>query len=211
MTAELMKAVDDALMASCPDRNTFFQFNFFNLGKEPTIQGKIHACLNELKGRRDSLRAMELELTNAGDQIELLGLEKKRVEAKFPEEEWDIRRRMIDRKIVGTQDQILKLREKQAAIEEEVQFFLSAFKQLAAKEAPRPWDDFDVQLQYWNARYAQEMRTRIIMGLPPDLNTVKCVMQLPDSAPIKAELLQVIREREKKLLEPAKAEQSLPG
>ena len=60
--SELMTAMDDLLKNEVVQRHSYFQLKYFLIGKEPTNQAKMWQCLRELKTRRQSLKAISLEI-----------------------------------------------------------------------------------------------------------------------------------------------------
>jgi len=64
----------------------------------------------------------------------------------------------------------------------------------------KPWDDYEVQLEYWSEKMSQEIKSRLIMNAPVDIEVIKTAMALPDQSPIKKQLLDHIKVQEKKAL-----------
>ena len=58
----LIEKLQEITENKIPDRHSYFQLKYFVIGKEPTTQAKIRACIIELKTRKDSLENIELQL-----------------------------------------------------------------------------------------------------------------------------------------------------
>lgn len=174
---------------------SFFQLNFFVVGKEPTAQAKMHRCIQEIRERYNANKNIKLEIEELKDQIELhrISLDDKDI----PHRKREIRNRQIKRKVEAIQTQIEGLESKMNSYEEEIKFIKTLFDKINEKTPLKPWDDYSVQLEYWNEKLTQDIHTRFIMGAPIDLETVKTIVSLPDHLPIKKQLLEHV---EKKML-----------
>jgi hypothetical protein len=70
---EIVKSMDEIFSKNeVVERHSFFQLQHFVIDMEPTVQGKLHACLRELKTRRLSLESMQLESQDLQDKQSLL-------------------------------------------------------------------------------------------------------------------------------------------
>lgn len=176
----------DKIVKSDTNRPSLFQLNFFLLGKEPTIQAKLKRCVDELRVRRESLSAAKLELDELNDQIELLEIDKDR---EILDAKKEIYARQIDRKINHIRTQMDKVGQRIHGMEEECVFFVNAYDALSEKEAPRPWDDDEVQLEYWSEKYRREIQDRRYFNKPIDIEIIKSIMALPDQSSAKKELV----------------------
>ncbi len=177
--------LEQIIKNSC-ERHTFFQLNFFILGKEPTHQAKMKKCVDELKIRKKSVDAMLLEIDELNDKNELL---------EITETKNEIEKRMKQRRILNNNRQIDNLLESMKSQKEEIDFFLEAFNKLSEKEAMKPWDDMEVQLEYWNAKLTEEINTRLSAGLPIDTETMRTILALPNDLPIKKQITSMISKR----------------
>ncbi len=189
-----MKEIDELLSKMSRSGPTFFQLNFFVIGKEPTLQAKMHKCLQEIKERRNSIKSVELEIDELQDVNSLFELDK----SKQKNEEGIIRVRQIDRKIQANKAQIENLKGKIHSWTEEIKFLKHLYDQIEIKVPLKSWDDYDVQLEYWSEKMAQEIRSRLLLNAPVDIEVIKTAMALPDQAPIKKQLLDHVKELEKK-------------
>ena len=51
-------------------RHSYFQLQYFLIGKEPTNQSKMWQCLRELKSRKDNLESIDLQIEEEKDNLE---------------------------------------------------------------------------------------------------------------------------------------------
>lgn len=198
--AVVKKAAEAALANEVVERHSLFQLQCFVLAKEPTIQGKLHQCLKEIKSRMSSLNAIDLEIGEQEDRLILLDLEVEEVEEAYEKSE-DKRKalkkavhlRGLERKRQATTNHILDLRKKQKDISEEMQFFCSAFDQLSRTEKLKPWDDPEVQKLYWSEKLRFEVNMRLLLRQLPDVELMRSIMCLHDDAPIKVKCLEMLK------------------
>ncbi len=210
--AEIKTNIDSVLTNEVAERHSLFQLQCFVLAKEPTIQAKLWQCLRELKSRKLSLDAIELEIEEQSDKLELLDLELeqelKDAETGDPKSRTGkmraLKMRSIERKRKAHLSHLTELKCKQKNISEEALFFTSAFDQLSRREKLKPWDDADVQKEYWNEKLRIEVNTRLLLRQLPDVDLLRTIMCLHDDAPIKVktvEMLRGIAEQQNKALE----------
>jgi hypothetical protein len=181
------------------DRPSLFQMQCFVLQKEPTIQGKLHQCLLELKNRDDALEAIELELEEQQDRLELIDIEVERKVSKLgddslSEREKVIIKRQADRQKISTINHIDRMARKKKSVEEEAQFWLSAFYQLSKREPIKQWDDPDVQKDYWNEKLRQEVNLRLLLRQLPDMETMRSILALHDDSPLKRKTVEMLQQ-----------------
>jgi len=192
----------NSIVSHSLSRASFFQLNFFVLGREPTIQARIHRCVEELKSRKNSLDMAELQIEEFKDRIQLLNIKKQKISKKIKDQgELDIYLRQLDRKIKQTVKEIEDMENKIKTTEEEASFFINAFEELTKREAIKPWDDYQVQLEYWNEKYSREIKERILLQLPIDIEIIKSVLSLPEETEVKKQTLLLLEKQHKKLLE----------
>lgn len=155
------------------DRHTFFQLSFFVIGKEPTHQAKLKKCVDELKCRKRAIDSMMLEIDDLNDKNELLSVEINAMD--------EVRKRMTNRRIVLNKRSIEDILSKIKGQKEEAAFFVKTFEKLNGIEKIKSWDDPDVQLEYWNAKYMEEINYRILVGLPIEMDMLKSILAMPDT------------------------------
>lgn len=210
--ADILSDIDKVLQNEIVERHTFYQLKFFVLGSEPTIQAKLQCCLRELKSRRLQLESLGREMDELSDQNIAFQAEADRIAAEQPtdengidllgdaveqfEQEREVELRGVRRRLSHNTRQLVELQRKFKYVTEECQFFVTAFRQLEQEEKIKPWDDLEVQKEYWDAKLGQEFRTRLILGQPLDHELVKAIGQLHDDAPTKQAVLQLMQKQE---------------
>lgn len=192
---KLISEMDEALKYEVAQRHSYFQLKYFVIGKEPTVQSKMWQCLRELKSRRESLEAIELELEDSKDKLELLDISIEKIDAARPQadnltqRESDIRVRQIERQKKAAQANLLQLADRKKWLEEESRFFLETFKSLLKIEPLKHFDDVDSQKQYWGERLAQKLNLKMLTQNQLDTELVETIVALPDDMPIKKQAL----------------------
>jgi hypothetical protein len=181
---------EDALYSHCPG-TTFFQLAHFVVGKEPTAQARMHRCLEEVRDRRKSVSALMLQIDETNDQNKLLDIEMERLDA-LPLRERSIRERQLQRKVQANHRQLDELISRLATLQEEEVFLKQLYEETAKTTELKPWGDYGVQLEYWNAKLAQEIEQRLILNAPVDMEVIKTALALPEQAPIKQSLVRYV-------------------
>jgi hypothetical protein len=181
------------------DRPSLFQMQCFILQKEPTVQGKLHQCLLELKSRKDTLTALELEIEEQTDRLEITEIATLRRINALPNDELGEREKVIilrqnERQKTAIINHLDKISHKKKMIEEECQFWVSAFYQLSKREALKQWDDPDVQKEYWNEKLRQEVNLRLLVRQLPDIETMRSVLCLHDDSPLKKKTIEMLQQ-----------------
>jgi hypothetical protein len=187
-------------------RHTFFQLKHFVLGKELTTQSKMQKCLKEMQSRFDSVTNMELSIEDMKDDIrilelKILSLEKKRQKTEIGKEFKLIEIKKLNRKKNALTNTLKNIISKHKEAEEEMAFFLSAYKQLEKIEPLRNYDDQETNAQLWNENLSQELQLRLLLQKPLDLELVKCILALNKDAPIRLEMINILDQIQKKSLE----------
>ena len=193
MSTELMYADLDTLLTnvSTVNRHSFFQIKYFIIMKEPTHQARLWRCIKELEVRKDSLKAIKLEIEDTLDNRRIVEIEIERMMQKeIPNEPLDIEERAIQvrkrqRQLQAISDTINSLNKKLKEIKEETAVFLEAFKVLSKQEKIKPYDDLESQTKMWNEKITQEFDLRGLLGLPVDLELAKTTLVLENDVPIK--------------------------
>jgi hypothetical protein len=188
--------VDKIINSDVPSRHSFFQLNFFIIGKEPTHQAKLRRCVDELRVRKRSLDAMNLELDELDDKKLLLDFED-----RYEGAEKEIRTRMVARKRATIDQAIEDVLDKIKNCEEEMLFLTEAFNKLSEISPIKSWDDLEVQTEYWNAKLSEEINHKLLMKMPIDIETVKLALAMPPNAPIRNQLISLLKVQGEKLLE----------
>jgi hypothetical protein len=171
----------------------------FVLQKEPTIQGKLHQCLLELKSRDASLESIELEIEEQQDRLEVIDIDMQRKLSRLENDSLGEREKCViirqsERQKIATINHIDKLSRTKKNIEEESQFWMSAFYQLSKREPLKQWDDPDVQKEYWNEKLRQEVNLRLLLRQLPDMETMRSIMSLHDDSPLKKKTVEMLQQ-----------------
>lgn len=210
MSSELQEKIQNLMKNQVVDRHSYFQLKYFVIGKEPTIQAKLWRCIRELEARNKSLQAIELEIEETNDDIELLHIkEKEDVAYGSNKEIAKILTRKQERKTRALVDKLEDLKSKKRYIEEEATFFIQAFESLEKKEKIKPFDDLDAQTEYWNEKLKQELNLKMILRHPFDTELTKTILALDDKMPVKqlmCNVLEKLRSSQQLEGEPAKPE-----
>lgn len=182
------------------DRHSYFQLQFFLIGKEPTNQAKLWRCIRELKTRKESIDSLKLEIDDVNDDIALINIE---IQENTPKQEDGEKSAILFRKIKRKKDgqiaRLNSLKSRLESIEEECAFIVDAFNSLSRHEALKPYDDINAQKQYWNEKLGQEFNLRLLLGMPPDLELMKTILALNSDAEVKKDALQIIDQIQQRL------------
>lgn len=195
-TENLLSQIEDVLQHEIAQRHSYFQLKYFVIGKEPTNQAKMWACLRELKSRHDSLKAIDLEIEEAKDGAELLDIAITKAEKQKEESrECEIRVRQLQRKKSAAAEGLVRLGEKKKWLLEESNFFVSTFKNLEKIEPLKPYDDVDSQKQFWGEKLSQKLNLKMLSSNQLDMELVETIVALPDDIPIKKQALNMLSVR----------------
>jgi hypothetical protein len=207
MSSEIYKEAKNLINRSeVSHRHTFFQLKHFVLGKELTTQAKMQKCLKETEARVESITAINLSIEETKDDInvielKILNLGKKKVKNDINKQYKEIQIRKLNRKksllFNSLENQNKKLKE----TEEEVAFFVSAFKQLEKIEPLKKYDDPESNQNFWNENFSQELQLRLLLQKPLDLELVKCILALNKESPIRIEMIKILDQIQGKALE----------
>lgn len=172
------------------NRMTMFQLSYLILSKEPTVQAKLHRCIEELKVRKQSIFSANLEIEEINDNIRLLEIERDELDIQGEKKEIFVRK--IDRKIIKLKNSLEAVKLRLQGFEEESQFFVSAFKKLKETAGVKSWDDNEVQLEYWSEKYNRELCDRLALGLPIDVDLIRSILVLPKETQVRQKLEKLI-------------------
>src|SRR5579859_509453 len=143
MNKELEKQISEIITSADPNRHTFFQLNFFVLGKEPTHQAKLKKCVDELRLRKKEMDSITMEIEDLKDKNEILNIDINKLPSHYSE----VQARMINRRIEANNKSMDDYISRARVIEEESIFFVQAFKKLSEIEPMKQWDDTAVQTE----------------------------------------------------------------
>jgi len=180
-------------------RHTFYQLKHFVLGKEITTQAKMWKCIRELEARLGSAKSIVSGIEEAEDdcriiELRLKSLEKKKTKSALHREYVQIKRRKLERRRASLLESVSDMRKRLSETEEEMGFFLGAYRQMESMESLKPHDDPESNARYWDQNFAQEVQLRMLMGKPLDLELVKCVLAMDDNSSIKRDVVGILEQ-----------------
>lgn len=196
---EVKQAASSILVHEVMERHSLYQLQCFILAKELTIQSKLQQCLREVKARKQSLDALSLEIEEQKDKIELIDLDIADIQLSIGEESTTndkrkvIKIRSLERQRTAILNNLADLEKKERDVLVETQFFCSAFNQLNKKEKLKPWDDPEVQKEYWSEKFRFEVNSRLLLRQLPDVELLKTILCLHEDSPIKKGVLDMLR------------------
>lgn len=196
----VLTAAEIILKNEVVERHSLFQLQCFILAKEPTIQGKLQQCLREIKSRKKTLDALSLEIAEQKDGLILIDIETEEFNSvdaltNIAKSRKEIKLRSLERKRQSLTSSIQELKKQEKDTSEELLFFCSVFDQLNKREALKPWDDAEVQKEYWDQKFRIEVNTRILLGQLPDVELLKSIQCLHDDSQLKKKCLEMLRGR----------------
>jgi hypothetical protein len=191
------------------NRHSFFQLKYFLINKEPTHQAKMWRCLRELEVRKESLEAVEMELEECQDNLDLADIEIQKMQiggglnasnpqlSELNSKEKQIHIKKANRKKISLQKNLVSLNKRKEELSEEAVFLLKALNKLEEIESIKPYDDLDAQKEYWNEKIKQKIQLRGLLGQPIDLELAEITLALADDMPVKQEMVQGLQERKR--------------
>lgn len=196
---ELFEKIDAIAHNGRRYRHSFFQLQYFVIGKEPTIQAKIEACKRELIDRKDAIQSFNNGLEELYDkkrleEIKIEELKESKESEDYQSERVNILIRQIQRRIKSFNFEIEDMTNRIAAKEDEANFLLGLYEKLNEIEKPKDWDSLEVQAEYWNARLTRLIESQLILGKSPNSEDFLTVLSLPDNMPIKVATKKLIQE-----------------
>lgn len=201
--------IQELLKKEIPQRHSYFQLKYFVIGNQPTNQSKMWQCLRELKNRYDSLEALDLEVEETKDKIELIdiAIEKMEIDKKqvhsygiLFEKECDIKLRQLNRQKIAAVSNLSQLEEKKKWLEQECLFFVETYKNIEKIEPLKNFDDLDSQLRYWEERLSQKLNIKMLTNNQLDTELVETIVSLPDDTSIKKQIMTTLNIRHKTML-----------
>lgn len=192
MTTALIEQINSLSTFETVDRHSFFQLQYFVIGKEPTIQAKLWRCLQEINHRKDSLESARLEIEEVEDQILLLKENIRCMEVDNLDLEGSIALRQKQRRLKSTEKTLVSLKKKLVSLEEETKFFIQAFISLEKKEKLKPYDDFESQKSYWNEKLYQELKLKITLQQPISPELVQTILALPSDCNVQIQTVSLL-------------------
>ncbi len=200
---ELDKEIQRIAGNDLKERHSFFQLQFFLIGKEPTNQARMWRCVRELRTRKESLDAVKLEIDDVNDDISLIDIEVQESKPKEGDKKAEIQFSKLQRRKTALLTRLNTLVARLDSLEEECAFIVKAFNSLEKIEELKPHDDMNAQKEYWNEKLGQEFNLRMLFRLPPDLELIKTILALDSKTPIKMDALELIAGLQKRIDDPS--------
>jgi hypothetical protein len=192
-------------------KHTNFQIEHFMIGKEFTTEGKIWQCIRELSARRDTLKNINLELSDAEDNLQLIKIkiEKLKVKSTFSknrdleilnQKQKEILIRKCERKLQSLDNLHQNVIERKEAVLAECNKIIDIFNKLNPENKTINIDDDQNQLEYWNSKLNEEVTLSSVLGYPLSVDVVRSIIALPNTAPVRAQILSAMESQGKKML-----------
>lgn len=197
MTTQLETRINTIINDQLVDRHSFFQLQYFVIGKEPTLQAKLWRCLQEIHSRQEQLAAISLEIEETEDRILIYKEEVENLSVNNSDFRTKIKCRQFQRRLQSSENTLVSLRRKLSMIQDEKNFFIQAFEVLENKEPLKPYDDLGSQKEYWNEKLHKEMQLKILLNQPLSTELVGTIMALPADCKIKKETEQLLDDIQK--------------
>lgn len=179
-------------------RHSYFQLQYFLIGKEPTNQSKMWQCLKELQARKDNLENLDLQIEEEKDNLELqnlniLELQNEEIDSNdIKKRKIEIKIKSIKRLIDSINKNISNLYNKKKNLEEECEFFIKTFQNINKNEPLKHFDDLAAQKEYWGTKLLEKANLRLITGNNIDSDLLETILALPDDIQIKKFILSKI-------------------
>ena len=197
------------------DRHSYFQLAHFILGKEPTIQAKLWQCVREISPRLETLISLENEMEIFEENFQITEIKIKMIESKIEKlsinsnneqnilksEILKIKKKRYERSLSSKEKTKEKILKKKRMIEEELSFFVKNFDELEKVEKIKNWDDFKLQSDIWSAKLGADLNLRFLLNLPTDIELCKTVLSLPESNPVKQQLVTSLKNIQNKIVQ----------
>lgn len=180
-------------------KHTNFQIEHFMLGKETSTNGKLWQCIRELGSRKENLTAVNLEIDETRDNLELANLKleyfknkptfhKNVVLEKLANKKKEILIRKHERRIKNLESALVKVYERKTAILSECEKIIEVFNKHNPDNKPIDIDDEKNQLEYWNSRLMEEINLSAMCGVAPSVELIKSVLAMPNDSQVKIQL-----------------------
>jgi len=217
----ILNQMNEILNYEMAERHSYFQMKYFIVNKEPTTQSKMWQCLREIKSRYESLQALDLEIDESKDNLELIDINinkmiamyDKKVSMGKPSDSLkisEIKLRKAKRQRVMADKNIETLVKKKKNLEEEANFFVLSFRNLEVVEPLKDYDDLESQKQYWGEKLLQKINLKMLLQSQVDTELIETVLALPDDIPIKVQTVKNLDSMHKKMIQmKSQAEQAI--
>lgn len=217
----ILTQMNEILNYEMAERHSYFQMKYFIVNKEPTTQSKMWQCLREIKSRYESLQALDLEIDESKDNLELIDININKMIAIYDKKVSmgktsdslkisEIKLRKAKRQRVMANKNIETLVKKKKNLEEEANFFVLSFRNLEVVEPLKDYDDLESQKQYWGEKLLQKINLKMLLQSQVDTELIETVLALPDDIPIKGQTVKNLDSMHKKMIQmKSQAEQAI--
>ena len=217
----ILTQMNEILNSEMAERHSYFQMKYFIVNKEPTTQSKMWQCLREIKSRYESLQALDLEIDESKDNLELIDININKMIAIYDKKVSmgktsdslkisEIKLRKAKRQRVMANKNIETLVKKKKNLEEEANFFVLSFRNLEVVEPLKDYDDLESQKQYWGEKLLQKINLKMLLQSQVDTELIETVLALPDDIPIKGQTVKNLDSMHKKMIQmKSQAEQAI--
>jgi hypothetical protein len=169
------------------------------------VQAQMWQCLRELQTRKESIDALEINIEDTVDNIEMIEVQRAKdkhmifavfqcpeLPKEIKDKEWAIKERQYARQKVTLQKILKQLEKKLQFAWQEARFFLQAFDSLQKIEPLKDYDDLESQKEYWNERVSQHINLKSLLQQPLDTEIVQTALALPSDSPIKIQTVNTL-------------------
>lgn len=192
-------------------KHTNFQIEYFMIGKEFTTEGKVWQCIRELSARQDTLKNINLEISDTEDNLQLIKIKIEKLKAKstfsknrdievLNQKQKEIQIRKQERKLQSLLNLQKNVQERKQAVLSECEKLIDIFGRLNPENKAINIDDDQNQLAYWNSKLNEEVTLSSVLGYPLGVDVVKSIIALPSTAPVRAQILSAMESQGKKML-----------
>jgi len=205
---EAFKLVEKFKIPSC---HSEFQIRNFIIGKETSPIGMLWQCIKEIQVRCDNLKVLNRDLEEIYDNLEIAKLEKEEIEIEqlegsgrikeILEQKQKFKIKNQQRKIEKIAESVETLLSQKQNILFEVGIFLSEFENIRKNVDYKDFNDPNAQLEYWNAKFENEMVLMKTLGNPINPEVIKSVLALPQQSELRRILENSLALQTKKLLQ----------
>ncbi len=133
-------------------------------------------------------------------KLKELNLKKKKPKDNISNKHLEIQTRKLKRKKEMLLDTIQEMEIKLKEAEEETDFFIKAFEQLEMIEPLKRYDDPDSNAEFWNENFMQDLKLRLMLQKPIDIELVKCILSLDSESPVRKEVVGILDQVQRKAL-----------
>jgi hypothetical protein len=205
------KALEISNKYKIPSCHSAFQIKSFILGKECSDIGFLWQCIKEIQVRSENLHVLNIDYEETLDNLVLAKLEKKEIELETEsvsdelkeiyKQKKEIKLRKQDRKIHKVERALDALKSQKNDILYETKIFVEEFESGLKQSNFKDYDDFQAQLEFWQAKFEKELALGQCLGQPINPELIKSCLALPKGSPLRESIEFNLQTINKKLLE----------